>query len=610
MHKALLYLILLLTIPITTSASVNYDSLRVVLETSTNKKDFEFADSLIQNLKSEYSGHSLQRLIYTASARTRELKFEYLNGRSVFRESIINTIRGDLGTGMKLAKEALLIFSRQNSIESARCYNTMGSMVATQGDTETGISYLKQAFKITELFSEHSMYRYLMCDNHLVMGYIYILAEDYETAEFHLKKALDLALEVDYVSSQTYSYLNFAKINRERENYDVALKEVETAMEIAEVKDQFHLKAVSLTHYADVYYDMGEIDSALHYYMKAEEIGIEHSLSRRLIGIYKKIISIHTLRNDYESTAIYQKKYIDIFSEVKETERKESQLMLETQFKVGEKNNRIKELAYEKEHQQERNQLLQIVTSITIAAFILLVVVIFLIFSRNRLNRKMQAEMQEKTLSKYKLTALKSQMNPHFIFNALNSIQDLILKNKTEASYTYITKFSELVRGTLNHSNENFIDFDEEMAAIRLYLELERLRFPEDLTTQIETNDIGDIRIPPLLIQPFVENSIKHGLLHKSGEKVLKIKFELDRNVLTCIITDNGIGREESAKIKERRLKNHFSFATKSIENRFELLRKLYGNNLGISYTDHKNEMTGEGTGTTVRLSIPFEKRF
>ena len=117
-------------------------------------------------------------------------------------------------------------------------------------------------------------------------------------------------------------------------------------------------------------------------------------------------------------------------------------------------------------------------------------------------------------------------MNPHFIFNAINSIQDLILKEDIDNSYSYIIKFSKLVRQTLNFSDKEFIEIEEETDLIETYLELEKLRFLDgDFEYSINITNCTDIMVPPMLIQPIVENAIKHGLLHKDGKKILSIEF-------------------------------------------------------------------------------------
>ncbi|MBK7665930.1 MAG: histidine kinase [Sphingobacteriaceae bacterium] len=198
-------------------------------------------------------------------------------------------------------------------------------------------------------------------------------------------------------------------------------------------------------------------------------------------------------------------------------------------------------------------------------------------------------------------------MNPHFIFNSLNSIQDLILKGDVEHSYSYITTFSNLVRRTLSYSDKDFIDFEQEIKLIELYLSLEKLRFKKDFSFTINTNNIVDIQIPPMLIQPFIENALVHGLLHKEGEKKLTIHFEL-KDTLICVIEDNGVGREKSKAIKLRQRSEHESFSSKAIYKRFEILSNVFEGQFGYTYEDLQKE--NQATGTRVSLIIPVKHKF
>ena len=241
------------------------------------------------------------------------------------------------------------------------------------------------------------------------------------------------------------------------------------------------------------------------------------------------------------------------------------------------------------------------------AIVMLLFVLFVLLIYRWQIKMQRKKNEQINELNTSKLTAIKSQMNPHFIFNSLNSIQDLILKGDVENSYSYITKFSNLVRNTLNHSELEFIDFEQELKLLELYLSLEKLRFKKHLNYTIECTNVEDIMIPPLIIQPFIENAIVHGLLHKEGAKELKITFDAQEK-LTCIIEDNGIGREKAKTIKNRQRADHVSFSGKAIRKRFEILSEIFAGDFGFEYEDlYEN---GAISGTKVTLTMPIKRKF
>jgi ligand-binding sensor domain-containing protein/two-component sensor histidine kinase len=204
------------------------------------------------------------------------------------------------------------------------------------------------------------------------------------------------------------------------------------------------------------------------------------------------------------------------------------------------------------------------------------------------------------------LTALKAQMNPHFMFNALTSIQDLIVRQDTHNSARYLSKFATLLRRILETSDMQSICLDDELEVLQLYLELEKLRFGNDFSYQITVDPPvlpSQIYIPSLIIQPFVENAIKHGLLHKKGEKHLHIHFRMAGD-LVCEIVDNGVGRKKSNEIKVRSGYPHQSFATHATAKRISLLQRMSGKNYRVAVEDLENE--GSATGTRVVVAIPL----
>lgn len=222
-------------------------------------------------------------------------------------------------------------------------------------------------------------------------------------------------------------------------------------------------------------------------------------------------------------------------------------------------------------------------------------------------NEEIEKEKYIQELNKSKLTALKSQMNPHFMFNALNSIQEFILQNKKELASNYLGDFADLMRSYLQYSQEDYITLRDEIETLELYLKLEKVRFENEFDYKVtykESLDIDSIQIPSFLIQPFVENAIKHGLLHKEGAKQIDVQFLLEKEaVLKCIITDNGIGRKASQEINKNR--KHKSFATEASHNRLQLLNQNIGQKIGLEIEDVLDEKS-QSLGTRVVVTIPI----
>lgn len=217
-----------------------------------------------------------------------------------------------------------------------------------------------------------------------------------------------------------------------------------------------------------------------------------------------------------------------------------------------------------------------------------------------------KAEVKQ-NLTTSQLAAIKAQMNPHFMYNTLNSIQDLILKSDIKNTNYYLSRFSSLMRKILDASQSNDIVLEEEIEILELYLSLEKLRFGDDFTYEINIDkaiDIHRTHLPSIIIQPFIENAIKHGLLHKKGLKQVKVDFELIENTLVCFITDNGVGRKKAAEIKERSPIKHNSFATRATEKRLELINSDRKAPILLEIIDW--EEAGLATGTKVVLKVPL----
>ena len=230
---------------------------------------------------------------------------------------------------------------------------------------------------------------------------------------------------------------------------------------------------------------------------------------------------------------------------------------------------------------------------------------------QNQINLLNEKVVLEKNLSKSIMASIKAQMNPHFFYNALNTIQAYIFTNEKHKANTYLAKFSKLTRMILEMSEKETISLNEEIEAITLYLELEKMRFTDDFIYQINVENICDkesVELPPMLIQPYLENAIKHGLLHRKGEKYLLITFERKKNLLVVTIDDNGIGRKRSEELNRIKNEKHLSFSSQANEKRLEILNRNTANQAEIALNIiDKYDQNGIATGTSVILSIPLE---
>jgi sensor histidine kinase YesM len=250
-------------------------------------------------------------------------------------------------------------------------------------------------------------------------------------------------------------------------------------------------------------------------------------------------------------------------------------------------------------------------------ASVIIILVIFIVYILIKIRfdkaKKIQAEksLVKQQLADMEQSALQAQMNPHFIFNCLNSIQQFIMVDNKLKANQYLTEFATLIRATLDNSSKKYISIDDEALYLKRYLNLEQLRFGDSFSYEINMDisvDKHDTEIPAMLLQPFVENSLRHGIrLKKTGKGIIKISFVENNNYLICSVIDNGVGREVSAKSKSLQ---HVEYQSKGMElttKRINLLNTETVHDTTVEITDLKDEK-GIGVGTAVVVKIPLGK--
>jgi len=199
---------------------------------------------------------------------------------------------------------------------------------------------------------------------------------------------------------------------------------------------------------------------------------------------------------------------------------------------------------------------------------------------------------------------LRTQMNPHFIFNALNSVNSFIAKNDERTANRYLTDFSTLMRSVLVNSEEDFISLEKELELLALYLKLEHSRFHDKFEYELyvdKTIDQGQFEIPPMLLQPYIENAVWHGLRYKKEKGSLKVSLTLkDSETIMIEISDNGIGRQQSKALKTEHQKKQQSKGMQNIKQRIAILNEMYKDKVDVFIQD----LYDDKTGTKVTLML------
>ncbi len=398
---------------------------------------------------------------------------------------------------------------------------------------------------------------------------------------------------------------NMGAYYKARNHNDLAIENWQNAIQTFEsFNDKFGL-ADTYLHLAEFYFEQKNKKQALAMANKALYLATEINVLEQKVVSEKLLSDIYAQHGNTALALAHYKKY----SRVKDSLNQESDIRkaveatLKYEFEKKEllqkEENDKRELLLIEEAKNSRMQLF-------FGAFIIFLLfgIGVLIYNRNQLKRNLTLQ---KELAEYEQKALHLQMNPHFVFNCLGSISSFIVQNSTDSAIKYLSKFSKLMRLTLEYSKESLIPIDKEIESLQNYLELEQLRFNNKFNFRIKKDkDIeDDVALPPLLIQPFIENAIIHGVIPKKNNGTITIAFSLANESLICEILDDGIGINQSKQNKENLVLAHKSMALGIIEKRLEMISASTTKEATIAI----EELTDKDqiTGTKVVLQLPLQ---
>ncbi len=545
--------------------------------------------------------------------------------------------KGQYDTGFNYCQRAIELASipktstpTYSSFISAVAFETMSQLYSKVGDYKTAFQYLKEMEKyspaeIVRAFAEFykemgkydsSVYYYEKALQKqpewgkLVrqVGTANFLAKNYQRAIELLEKGLKgendpnfkWQLPVNWRGSQhlelALSYHALKNIKRAKKHYLAALK-------------------YQQPEYQKILNEPAPNKTA---FQKASQLmDISYGLSKSFFGLHKA-----------DSAYIYLEKYIYYKDEVKninnisrlnmqlnnykkafEEEKKTSQL------NILNKDNQLKKVKLKQETLVKNSLGFGIVILLLLGFFVIRMLSLKRRNDRLKFESALQIEKQRQTdLQKQsielEMQALRAQMNPHFIFNCLSSINRFIVKNESKVASKYLTRFSRLMRMVLINSKKPLISLEDELQMLRLYLEMERLRFKNYFNYRISflnEIDADNVFVPPLLFQPFCENSVWHGIMNKDGEGMLQIDLEIIKDSLRCTITDNGIGRKKAGELKTKIVEKEKSMGLKITTERLSLINQEENIQAFFKIEDLENE-NGEPAGTKVMFTLKYSE--
>ena len=365
----------------------------------------------------------------------------------------------------------------------------------------------------------------------------------------------------------------------DNKNFDKAIEVKKKVLKEDFVKDNSQEKVNQIQQLADIYLQKNDIEEAVDLYKNAYQISIEKGHTLEAHKSVKILDSLYQNSGNTDASLNLYRDFLNKLPPLVKNDRSlvDAKIVEETEGKIAllEKEKRLNE-----ELMRKKN----IFNYSLIATLIILSGLVFFIF---RTLKKVQVKNK-----KIELQSLRREMNPHFIFNSLNSVNQFIATNNELEANQYLTKFSKLMRGVMENSTEDFIPFQQELDLLQNYLSLEKTRFTDKFNFDISVDENlnqQNLLIPGMLIQPFLENAIWHGLRYRTEKGFLKLHFKKENQYLKIAIKDNGIGIEESKKQKTIHQKNREGRGMKNTLERIRLLNDLYKKEIRCSIKDSDN---------------------
>ena len=604
------------------------DSLLLLLNKSTADTN---KVKLLNDLSAELisNGNSKSAITHLNEAKELAQKLNYKRGIASAYNKIgyAYWLSGDYDASSENWFAALKIWEQLNDKAGiSNANSSIGILYHGQGKYPEALEYFTRALKIAESIDDKKG----MATAYNNIGNLYsklgIAAEDkeekrkkFEIAQENHRHGLRLMKEVGDKRGEANAFTNIGNVYFSIGNtmsssaeanqwYEKDLTFQEISLKIKEEIDDKRGMGMCYSSMGIVYHMKDESKKAGDYFTKA--LGLYKSIGYR-VGIkecYSYLGQLAEESGNYKEAFMYHK----LFSNIKDSiinEKASNQLIEMEAVYQNEKKQKENEVLAQKNQllfQQSKIQELKIKqSSYFISGLVVLALLVsgiaFLLIRQNRLNAlHAKLEMEQKLL--------RSQMNPHFIFNAMVGIQNYIYKEEPEVAANYLSSVVYLMRSIIDNSTREFVLLDKEISTLHHYLTLQQVRFPDKFDFKIETDpelEIENIMMPPMMAQPVIENAIVHGLMNKQdGLGMIMVKFRMMNDHLILEIEDNGIGRDKAGELAKKD-DSHLSIATNITYERLKILNRNSKKKSSMVITDLKNEK-GESAGTRVTFSFPL----
>lgn len=483
------------------------------------------------------------------------------------------------------------------------------------GDPAKALQYYHQAFQYKCPFV-------LLWAHKEDMAYAHLVLKQYDSVAWYqqrYKDDINLYTTDSAVRKKFGAYIHgfSAELQLARKQYDTLVIQVSPKLSrLRENHDVIPLMA-NLLVLSKAYLGKSDYPAALGYARELNQTAYHSGNKEFLKNAYGLTASIYDHLKNTDSAYHYFRQF-SLIKDSMETALYAGRTAL--YLAASEAENRIRLLKKDKElgdrqlklNQRELQKQAQFRNWLITGSVALLLILVLIVRNSalRRKNEQLRYKHEQSSLKRkameLEMQALRAQMNPHFIFNCLSAIDNLIQTRQSDKATSYLARFAKLIRSVLDSSKNNLVPFQVDLETMRLYLEMEKFRCNDKFQYEIGVEPVllhGDFKVPPLIVQPFLENAIHHGLLNKRGnDKQLQVKISLCDEFIVYSITDNGIGRESAAKVKERNKPDHQSYGIAITRERIHL-HNQNGIDDDLVIADLENEGVPSGTEAIIRIN-------
>lgn len=611
----------------------------------------QLSDSLITTAPSSFTEiHKAMRkhrtdTIYMRFFNNISKEKGYMAGQSYALSELGRSYRyiSNYSKAIQLHQKALKIAEKSNNLEfKISSLNYLGVVYRRTSSVRTAMDFNQQALELAEAVKNPSegIKRSINVSLNSI-GNIYILLKQYDLAISYFERSMKLEAELNNMLGLAVNHQNIGRCQEEMEMLDKALENYTTSLAYNEQIDNNMGRVICKNSIAKVYIKKEQYEEALKLIeetipmamqmgngfliarlynnlgwaqlrmdqnqnaelslLEGYSIAENHALKDELAQAGHLLSELYELKKNYNKALRYKTKAVSLDEEILNdgTIRYVNDILF--RYANEKRGNEIAVLAKQNEIVKLKLRKNRTMLLIGVLSLILLTGILYILYRQYQLSN-------EKKMLTLEQTMLRSQMNPHFLFNSLNSIKLYIINNEKKNAVHYLNKFSKLVRKILEASSQREIPLAEELETVELYMNIENIRFSNEINFKInisDTIDVHTVKIPSLILQPFLENALWHGLSSKEGNKNITLDVTSGEDgFINIAVTDNGVGRDKAEKIKEGKVLKRKSIGIDITKERLSNFSKDYQNSFHVEIIDIYDE-SNLPAGTKILLHIP-----